>query len=246
MADGEFHHRDRCAIVGIGATDFSRDSGRSDLTLATAGVAGRDRRRRPDAAGHRRHRALRHGPRPPQRPRRRARHDAASTTSARSDPAASPRARMVGQAVAAILSGQATTVLVFRVAERPLRPPLRPQRRDRARGSAATAPTTSSSCRTACSRRARSSPSSPSATCSSTARREKDLGHIAVACRDRANANPAAQMHDRPLTMDDYLAARMISPAAAAVRLLPRDRRRLRGRRHEHRAGPGPAPSRRR
>ena len=30
-----FHHRDRCAIAGIGATDFSRDSGRSDLTLAT-------------------------------------------------------------------------------------------------------------------------------------------------------------------------------------------------------------------
>ena len=30
-----FHHRDRCAIAGIGATDFSRDSGRSVLTLAT-------------------------------------------------------------------------------------------------------------------------------------------------------------------------------------------------------------------
>ena len=28
---------------------------------------------------------------------------------------------------------------------------------------------------------------------------------------ERANANPRAQMHDRPLTMDDYLAARMIS-----------------------------------
>ena len=40
---------------------------------------------------------------------------------------------------------------------------------------------------------------------------EKDLGHIAIACRNRANANPAAQMHERPLTMDDYLAARMIS-----------------------------------
>ena len=40
---------------------------------------------------------------------------------------------------------------------------------------------------------------------------EKELGHIAVTCRARANANPAAQMHDRPLTMDDYLAARMIS-----------------------------------
>jgi acetyl-CoA acetyltransferase len=30
----EFSHRDRCAIVGIGATDFSKDSGRSPLTLA--------------------------------------------------------------------------------------------------------------------------------------------------------------------------------------------------------------------
>ena len=40
---------------------------------------------------------------------------------------------------------------------------------------------------------------------------EKDLGAIAIACRNRANENPNAQMHDRPLTMDDYLAARMIS-----------------------------------
>ena len=30
-----FHHRDRCAIAGIGATEFSRDSGRSVLSLAT-------------------------------------------------------------------------------------------------------------------------------------------------------------------------------------------------------------------
>ena len=27
-------HRDRCAIAGIGATEFSRHSGRSDLSLA--------------------------------------------------------------------------------------------------------------------------------------------------------------------------------------------------------------------
>ena len=40
---------------------------------------------------------------------------------------------------------------------------------------------------------------------------EKQLGQIAVTCRERANANPRAQMHDRPLTMDDYLSARMIS-----------------------------------
>src|SRR6185369_12075543 len=33
--DEEFSHRDRCAIVGIGATEYSRDAGRSDLTLAT-------------------------------------------------------------------------------------------------------------------------------------------------------------------------------------------------------------------
>src|SRR5690242_14932608 len=30
----EATHRDRCAVAGIGATDFSRNSGRSDLTLA--------------------------------------------------------------------------------------------------------------------------------------------------------------------------------------------------------------------
>ena len=30
-----YSHRDRCAIVGIGATDFSRASGRSELSLAT-------------------------------------------------------------------------------------------------------------------------------------------------------------------------------------------------------------------
>jgi acetyl-CoA acetyltransferase len=39
----------------------------------------------------------------------------------------------------------------------------------------------------------------------------EQLGSIAVACRDRAQANPAAQMRGRPLTMDDHLSARMIS-----------------------------------
>jgi acetyl-CoA acetyltransferase len=40
---------------------------------------------------------------------------------------------------------------------------------------------------------------------------EKELGHIAVACRARANANPSAQMHDREMSIDDYLDARMIA-----------------------------------
>jgi acetyl-CoA acetyltransferase len=39
----------------------------------------------------------------------------------------------------------------------------------------------------------------------------EQLGSIAVTCRDRALANPAAQMHGRPLTLDHYLAGRMIS-----------------------------------
>jgi acetyl-CoA acetyltransferase len=39
----------------------------------------------------------------------------------------------------------------------------------------------------------------------------EQLGSIALACRERANANPEAQMHDRLLTMQDYLDARTIS-----------------------------------
>ena len=42
MGEG-FGHRDRCAITGIGTTDFSRRSGRSELTLALqASVAALD------------------------------------------------------------------------------------------------------------------------------------------------------------------------------------------------------------
>ena len=44
----------KAAIVGIGATDFSKDSGRSELRLAAEAVLGRARRRRPDARRRRR------------------------------------------------------------------------------------------------------------------------------------------------------------------------------------------------
>lgn len=37
------------------------------------------------------------------------------------------------------------------------------------------------------------------------------LGEIALAARAHANLNPGAQMYGRPLTMDDYLAGRMIA-----------------------------------
>ncbi len=40
---------------------------------------------------------------------------------------------------------------------------------------------------------------------------QEQLGAIAITCRERANANPAAQMHDRPLDMETYLGSRMIS-----------------------------------
>ncbi len=37
------------------------------------------------------------------------------------------------------------------------------------------------------------------------------LAHIAMTCRENANANPLAQMHGRPMTMDDYLASPMLT-----------------------------------
>ena len=37
------------------------------------------------------------------------------------------------------------------------------------------------------------------------------LANVALAVRKHANRNPAAMMHDKPLTRDDYMAARWIS-----------------------------------
>jgi acetyl-CoA acetyltransferase len=39
----------------------------------------------------------------------------------------------------------------------------------------------------------------------------EQLGAIAVTCRERANANPDAQMYGRPMGIDDYLSARPIA-----------------------------------
>jgi acetyl-CoA acetyltransferase len=39
----------------------------------------------------------------------------------------------------------------------------------------------------------------------------EQLGAIALACRARANTNPAAEMHARTMSMDDYLEARVIA-----------------------------------
>jgi acetyl-CoA acetyltransferase len=204
-------HRDRAAIVGIGATDFSRDSGRSDLTLATqaalaaiddAGLAPADIDGivrcdmdlvRPNDLAH--SLGLRN-----------------LTYWGETGPGGVAPCAMVGQAIGAILSGQAETVLVFRALN---------GRSGRRYGLAAPG---------ASETRVGGDGTydelfypygllTPGQIFALIAQRhmieygttEKDLGAIALTCRARANANPRAQMHDRPLTMDDYLAARMIS-----------------------------------
>lgn len=113
MASGELHHRDRCAIAGIGATDFSADSGRSVLTLVTqAGLAALDDaglgvddvdgvvRCELDQIPHNTFAAS--------MGIRNLRYWGETGHGGMAPPA------MIGQAIGAILSGQATTVLVYR------------------------------------------------------------------------------------------------------------------------------------
>jgi acetyl-CoA acetyltransferase len=117
---------------------------------------------------------------------------------------------MVGQAVAAIRSGQARHVLVYRALNG------RSGRR-LGKGVPATSGVGGGS-----SYLELFSPygmTSPGQFFAMVARRhmeengltEHALAAIALTCRRRANANPAAQMHDRTLTLDDYFSARMIS-----------------------------------
>ena len=206
----EFGHRDRCAIVGVGATDYSRDSGRSDLTLASqaalaaiddAGLSPRDI----DGIVRCDFDLVRPN-------------DLADTLGLEDltywgevGPGGVAPCAMVGQAVGAILSGQATAVLAFRSLN---------GRSGQRYGLASTGP----------SARVGGGGTydelfmpfgllTPGQAFAVIAQRhmieygttDKQLGQIAVTCRARANTNPLAQMHGRPLTLDDYLAARMIS-----------------------------------
>lgn len=210
----EFSHRDRCAVVGIGTTDYSRNSGRSDLTLATqAALAAIDDaglhvtdidgivRSDSDTVMH---------------------NDLADSLGVENltfwsqvGPGGVGPSAMVGQAVAAIMSGQATSVLVFRELNgRSGRRYGLSNQSDDAIGGGGTydeffAPY---------------GLLTPGQIFALMARRHMiefgttagHLGAIALACRARANVNPDAQMHDRTLTMDQYLESRMI---AAPLRL---------------------------
>lgn len=204
-------HRDRCAIVGIGATEFSRDSGRSDLTLAMeaslAAIA--DAGLRPsDIDGIVkcdsdlvRESALAHGIGVRN-----------LTFWASTGPGGVAPCAQIGIAIGAILSGQASSVLVFRSLN---------GRSGRRYGAAPTA------AKAAAVGGAGSYDEfflpyglfTAGQMFALMAQRHmaefgttrEQLGRIALACRDRANANSAAQMHDRSLSMDDYLAARPIA-----------------------------------
>jgi acetyl-CoA acetyltransferase len=204
---------DRCAIVGIGATEFSRKSGRSVLALATeaglaaiadAGIRVAD----VDGIVRCENDAVQHN-------------DLATSLGLErlsywgsTGVGGSAPCGMVAQACAAVETGLATTVLVFRALNgRSGRRFGRGRAADRVGGDG-----------TYDEYFAPFGLLAPGQMFAMIARRHmaefgtepEQLGAIALACRARANANPSAQMHDRALAIDDYLGARMI---AAPLRL---------------------------
>ena len=201
--------QDRTAIAGIGATDFSKASGRSTLTLATqaslaalqdAGIDPRDvdgivrcdmDTVRPvalaDSLGVRN-----------------------LTYWGDAGPGGSGPAAMVGQAVAAIQAGLATTVVVFRAINGRSGERYGKGYADDGRAGGGSSfeefflpygmQTPGQYFAAVAQRHMIEYGTTPEA-----------LGRIALACRRHANNNPAAQMHDRTMSMEDYLGSRMLS-----------------------------------
>ncbi|MCW2498450.1 MAG: lipid-transfer protein [Frankiales bacterium] len=202
-------HRDRCAIAGIGTTDFSRASGRSELTLvAQAALAALEDAglTAQDVDGivrcdmdNVRHNDLVDVLGIPQ-----------LTYWSEVGPGGVAPPGMVAQAVAAILSGQATTVLVFRGLN---------GRSGRRFGQSALSEQRVGGAGSYDELFAPYGLVTPGQIFALMARRhmlefgttEEQLGAIATTCRARANDNPAAQMHAKTLSMDDYLGARLIA-----------------------------------
>jgi acetyl-CoA acetyltransferase len=198
--------RDRCAIAGIGATEFSKASGRSTLSLATeaaraaaadAGLAVQeidgiircdlDEVIPNDLAAALGLKNLSHW---------------STVTTGGTAPAA-----MVGHAAAAILAGFASTVLVYRA--------LNGRSGGRLNGSAAP-DVALSSYEEFTSSYGLTAPGSFFALLADRhfhefGTRSEHLASIAVACRNRANANPRAQMFGRPLTIEQHQESRVLS-----------------------------------
>jgi acetyl-CoA acetyltransferase len=201
--------RDRCAIAGIGTTEFSKRSGCSVLTLAVeaslaaitdAGLDASDidgivrcdfdQVLHNDLAGALGIERLTYW----------------STVGT----GGGAPCGMVAQAVAAILSGQASTVLVYRALNgRSGQRYGQPLSIERSVGGAGSydeffVPYGAQV------------PGHVFALCAQRHMIEfgttaEQLGCIALACRERANDNPAAQMHGRPLSMNDYLNSRWVT-----------------------------------
>ena len=212
MPDG--WKQDAAAIVGIGATDFSKASGRSTLTLAVQATlaaradAGIDPREvdgivrcdmdsvPPVALGD-------------------AIGVADLTYWGEVGPGGSAPAAQVAQAVAAIQAGLATTVVVFRSIN---------GRSGERYGAGYASQPLAGGAATFEDYFLPFGMQTPGQYFAMVARRHmhdygttsETLGRIAMACRRHANGNPAAQMHGRVMTLDDYHASR---PLATPLRL---------------------------
>lgn len=210
MDDQAFLGRDKCAIAGIGKTEFSRDSGRSVLTLATeaAKAAIADAGLEPtdiDAIV-------------------RADVDnvtpiALATSLGLSDlnywadtgPGGVAPCMMLGLAMGALLSGQARAVLAFRS--------LNGRSEARLGRGKPAANATVGGRATYDEFYAPYGLLTAGQTFALMTQRHmlefgttaEQLGEVALACRAAAQHAPHAQMHGKPLTLDDYLASRMIS-----------------------------------
>ncbi len=205
----EFGHREKCAIVGIGETDISRNSGRSDLTMATqaALAAIADAGLEPsDIDG------LVRCDMDTVSPYAIADSLGLGSLAYWSDVprGGAAAAAMVGQAAAAVISGMASHVLVFRELN---------GRSGRRLGQSLMDSGTAGGYGTYEEYFAPYGMVTAGQQFAMIAQRHMieygttntQLGRIAMAVRARANANPAALMHNRPMTMEDYLASRMIS-----------------------------------
>jgi acetyl-CoA acetyltransferase len=200
---------DACAIAGIGTTEYSKASGVGVTALAADATlrALRDAGLTPgDVDGF-----------------VRSDYDEVSQVAladalgiddisywGQSGPGGSGPCAMVGQAVAAVTSGQASTVVVYRALS---------GRSGRRLGKGVSVPGGVGGNSSFLELFSPYGVTSPGQFFAMLARRhmsehgltQEALAEIAMVCRRRANANPAAQMYDRELTLEDYYASRMIS-----------------------------------
>ncbi|MGX7732690.1 thiolase C-terminal domain-containing protein [Rhodococcus sp. 2H158] len=201
--------QDVCAIVGVGESDYSKNSGTSVTALAAAasraaladagidpadvdGVIRNDMdlvscAALADAIGARN-----------------------LTYFGEAGPGGSGPAAMVAQAVGAIMSGQASTVVVFRSLNG------RSGNRFGLSSELATSTGGGESMTEFFGPYGLLSPGQFFALLAQeymrkTGTTSEQLGHIALAARRHANNNPRAQMYDRKMTLDDYLNSRMLS-----------------------------------